>query len=186
MTEAIFATTARLWLLTGYNKLFTNLILLRISKVLNEAHQTGFCRMDHIQAVLRDIKHGRTHHLPPVPAFMNYEGALDSVLTRRTKSFFLSVFVGQAVDPCHKWIVGCYRNRSTNIQLLHRPLTLPIGKGIRNENITPPKLCCSGQWSRLTDTRTAFALMEKSCQISILLTSSSSFLGIPVKQSNVQ
>ncbi|KAE9413692.1 hypothetical protein Angca_002675, partial [Angiostrongylus cantonensis] len=67
-------------------KLFTKIILSRISRTLDEAQpveqagfRKGFCCMDHIQTVSRVIEVCQEYHLPLVLTFVDYEKAFDSV-----------------------------------------------------------------------------------------------------------
>ncbi|KAE9412968.1 hypothetical protein Angca_010100, partial [Angiostrongylus cantonensis] len=67
-------------------KLFTKIILSRISRTLDEAQpaeqagfRKGFCCMDHIQTMSRVIEVCREYHLPLVLTFVDYEKAFDSV-----------------------------------------------------------------------------------------------------------
>ncbi|KAE9419955.1 hypothetical protein Angca_002361, partial [Angiostrongylus cantonensis] len=73
-------------LLSVLYKLFTKIILSRISRTLDEAQpieqagfRKGFCCMDHIQTVSRVIEVCREYHLPLVLTFADYEKAFNSV-----------------------------------------------------------------------------------------------------------
>ncbi|KAE9418038.1 hypothetical protein Angca_008207, partial [Angiostrongylus cantonensis] len=73
-------------LLNVLYKLFTKIILSRISRTLDEAQpvdqagfRKGFCYMDNIQTVSRVIEVCREYHLPLVLTFVDYEKASDSV-----------------------------------------------------------------------------------------------------------
>ncbi|KAE9420486.1 hypothetical protein Angca_002078, partial [Angiostrongylus cantonensis] len=76
-------------------KVFTKIILLRISNTLDEAQpveQAGFrqnfCCMNHIKAVFRDVEVCRENHLLLVMTFIDYERASGSV---ETNSVLLSL-----------------------------------------------------------------------------------------------
>ena len=44
-------------------------------------------------------------------------------------------------------LADCYKNCSTNVQLFHRPLSIPIGKGVRQGDTLSPKLFTAAlQW----------------------------------------
>ncbi|KAE9412669.1 hypothetical protein Angca_010111, partial [Angiostrongylus cantonensis] len=93
--------------------------------------------MDHIQTVTRVIEVCREYHLPLVLTFVDYEKAFDSVETNA----ILSALVNQGVDPSYiRTLSDCYRNCTTEIQLSHRPLTIPIEKGVRQGDTISPKL----------------------------------------------
>ena len=108
---------------------------MRISKTLDEAQpveqagfRQGFCCMDHIQTVSRVIEVCREYRMPLVLTFVDYEKACDSVETNA----ILSALVDQGVEPSYmRTIADCFRNCNTKIQLFHRPLTIPIRKGVR-------------------------------------------------------
>ncbi|KAE9414729.1 hypothetical protein Angca_002785, partial [Angiostrongylus cantonensis] len=138
-------------LLSVLYKLFTKIILSRISRTLDEAQpveqagfRKGFCCMDHIQTVSRVIEVCREYHLPPVLNFVDYEKALESVETNA----ILSALVGQGMGPSYiRTLFDCYRNCTTKIQLFHRPLTIPIGKAVRQGDTISPKLFSAAlQW----------------------------------------
>ncbi|KAE9416575.1 hypothetical protein Angca_007480, partial [Angiostrongylus cantonensis] len=138
-------------LLSVLYKLFTKTILSCISRTLDEAQpveqagfRKGFCCMDHIQTVSRVIAVCREYHLPLVLAFVDYEKAFDSVETNA----ILSALVDQGVDPSYtRTMSDCYRSCATKIQLFHRPLTMPIGKGVRQGDTVSPKLFSAAlQW----------------------------------------
>ncbi|KAE9412714.1 hypothetical protein Angca_003797, partial [Angiostrongylus cantonensis] len=125
-------------------KLFTKIILSRLSRTLDEAQpveqagfREGFCCMDHIQNVSRVVEVCREYHLPLVLTFVDYEKAFDSVETNA----ILSALVDQGVDPSYiRTLSDCYRNCTTEIQLFHRPLTIPVGKRVRQGDTISPKL----------------------------------------------
>ena len=138
-------------LLSVLYKLFTKIILMRITKILDEAQpveqagfRQGFCCMDHIQTVSRVIEVCREYRMPLVLTFIDYEKAFDSVETNA----ILSALVDQGVEPSYiRTLADCYRDCSTKIQLFHRPLTIPIGKGVRQGDTISPKLFTAAlQW----------------------------------------
>ncbi|KAE9416321.1 hypothetical protein Angca_002462, partial [Angiostrongylus cantonensis] len=138
-------------LLSVLYKLFTKIILLRISRTLDEAppvEQTGFrkgfCCMDYIQTVSRVIEVCREYHLPLVLTFVDYEKAFDSV----EMNAILSALVDQGVDPSYiRTLFDCHQNCTTRIQLFHRPLAIPIGKGVQQGDTVSPKLFTAAlQW----------------------------------------
>ncbi|KAE9413785.1 hypothetical protein Angca_007815, partial [Angiostrongylus cantonensis] len=139
-------------LLSVLYKLFTKIILARISRALNEAQpieQAGFrkefCCMDHIQTASRFIEVCREYHLPLVLTFVDYEKEFDSVETNA----ILSALVDQRVDPSYiRTLSDCYWNCATKIQLFHRPLTISIGKGVRQgDTISPMLFSAALQWT---------------------------------------
>ena len=83
--------------------------------------------MDHIQTVSRVIEVCREYRLPLVLTFVDYEKAF-SVETKA----ILSALVDQGVDPAYvRTLADCYKDCTTTMQLFHRPLIIPVGKGIR-------------------------------------------------------
>ncbi|KAE9413390.1 hypothetical protein Angca_001988, partial [Angiostrongylus cantonensis] len=93
--------------------------------------------MDHIQIVSRVIEVCQEYHLLLVLTFVDYEKAFDSVETNA----ILSAVVDQGVGPSYiRTLSDCFRNCTTKIQLFHRPLTIPIGKGLRQGDTISPKL----------------------------------------------
>ncbi|KAK6734702.1 hypothetical protein RB195_018101 [Necator americanus] len=114
-------------------KVLTKIILTRISRTLDEAQpqeqagfRQGFSCLDHIQTVSRVIEVCREYRLPLVLTFVDYEKAFDNVETNA----ILSALVDQGVDASYvRTLANCYNRCATRIQLFHRPLTIPIGKG---------------------------------------------------------
>ncbi|KAK6737622.1 hypothetical protein RB195_019996 [Necator americanus] len=138
-------------LLSVLYKVFTKIILTRISRTLDEAQpqeQAGFRQefscLDHIQTVSRVIEVCRKYRLPLVLTFVDYEKTFDSVETNA----ILSALVDQGVDASYvRTLANCYDRWTTRIQLFHRPLTIPIGKGVRQGDTISPKLCTAAlQW----------------------------------------
>ena len=108
-------------LLSVLYKLFTKIILARISRTLDEAQPyerarlcQGFSCMDHIQTVAMVIEVCKENHLPLGLTFADYEKAFDSVETNA----ILSALVDQGVDSSYiRTLTDCYRHCSTSIQL---------------------------------------------------------------------
>lgn len=139
-------------LLSVLYKLFTKIILSRISRTLDEAQppeqagfRQGFSCVDNIQAVARVIEVCREYQMPLVLTFVDYEKAFDSVETNA----ILSALVDQGVDPSYiRTLADCNRNCTTTIRLFQRPLTIPIEKGVRQGDTISPKLFTAAlQWS---------------------------------------
>ncbi|KAK6764516.1 hypothetical protein RB195_024729 [Necator americanus] len=137
-------------LLSVLYKVFTKIILTRISRTLDEAQpqeQAGFRQefgcLDHIQTVSRVIEVYREYRLPLVLTFVDYEKAFDSVKTNA----ILSGLVDQDVDASYVKTANCYDRCATKIQLFHRSFTIPIGKEVRQSDIISPKLFTAAlQW----------------------------------------
>ncbi|KAK6735301.1 hypothetical protein RB195_018475 [Necator americanus] len=131
-------------LLSVLYKVFTKIIFTRISRTLDEAQpqeqagfRQGFSCLDHIQTVSRVIEACREYRLPFVLTFVNYEKALGSVQTNA----ILSALVHQGVEASYvRTLANCYDRCSSKIQLFHRPLTIPIGKGVRQGDTISPKV----------------------------------------------
>ncbi|KAK6750571.1 hypothetical protein RB195_002504 [Necator americanus] len=131
-------------LLSVLYKVFTKIILTRISRTLDEAQpqeqagfRQGFSCLDHIQTVSRVMEVCREYRLPLGLTFVDYEKAFDSVETNA----ILSALVDQGVDASYvRTLANCYDRCTTRIQLFHRPFTIPIGKGVRQGDTISPKL----------------------------------------------
>ncbi|KAK6732101.1 hypothetical protein RB195_016466 [Necator americanus] len=83
--------------------------------------------------------------IPPAPCpFVDYEKAFDSVETNA----ILSALVDEGVDASYVMtLANCYDRCTTRIQLFHRPLTIPIGKEVRQGDTISPKLFTAAlQW----------------------------------------
>ncbi|KAK6744007.1 hypothetical protein RB195_010982 [Necator americanus] len=138
-------------LLSVLYKVFTKIILTRISRTLDEVQpqeqagfRQGFSCLDHIQTVSRVIEVCREYRLPLVLTFVDYEKAFDSVETNA----ILSALVDQGVDASYvRTLANCYDRCTARIQLFHRPLTIPIGKRARQGDTISPKLFTAAlQW----------------------------------------
>ncbi|KAK6735435.1 hypothetical protein RB195_018570 [Necator americanus] len=117
-------------------------------RTLDEAQpqeQAGFRQrfscLDHIQT----IEVCREYRLPLVLTFVDYEKVFDIV----ELSAILSALVDQGGDALYvRTLANCYDRCTTEIQLFHRSLTIPIGKGVRQGDTVSPKLFtavhCSG------------------------------------------
>ena len=100
-------------------KLFTKIIMSRISKTLDEAQpseQAGFRKgyscIDHIQVVSRIVEVCREYQLPLALTFVDYEKAFDSVETNAV----LTALVDQGVDPTYiRTIADCNTGCTTSI-----------------------------------------------------------------------
>ncbi|KAK6738547.1 hypothetical protein RB195_020572 [Necator americanus] len=128
-------------LLIVLHKIFIKIILTRTSMTLDGAHlheQAGFHqRFNWLDNIYR---------LALVLTFVDYENAFDSVETNA----ILSAPVDQDVDASYvRTIPNCYVRCTTRIQLFHRFINIPIGKGVRQGDTTSPKLFTAAlQWIR--------------------------------------
>ncbi|KAK6755617.1 hypothetical protein RB195_014159 [Necator americanus] len=86
----------------------------------------------------------RENRLPVVLTFVDYEKAFDSA----EANAILSVLVDKCVDASYvRTLANCYYRCTTGIQLFHRPLTIPIGKEVRQGDTISPKLFTAAlQW----------------------------------------
>ncbi|KAK6760491.1 hypothetical protein RB195_021816 [Necator americanus] len=138
-------------LLSVLYKVFTKIILTRIFRTLDEARpqeqagfRQGFSCLDHIRTVSRVIEVCHEYRLSLDLTFVDYEKAFDSVETNA----ILSALVDQGVDASYmRTLANCYERCTTRIQLFHRLLTIPIGKGVRRGDTISPKLFTAAlQW----------------------------------------
>ncbi|KAK6743278.1 hypothetical protein RB195_010501 [Necator americanus] len=167
-------------LLSVLYKVF-KIILTRISTTLDEAQpqeqagfRQGFGCLDHIQTVSRVIEVCREYHLPLVLTFVDYEKVFDSVETNA----ILSALVDQGVDASYvRKLANCYDRCTTRIQLFHRPLTIPIGTGIRQGDTISLKLFTAALqciMKSLSWEERAYVLMEGLFRTFVSRTTSSS------------
>ncbi|KAK6758945.1 hypothetical protein RB195_016271 [Necator americanus] len=97
----------------------------------------GSSCMDQIQTVSRVTEVCWEYHLPLDLSFDDCEEAFESVETNPV----LPALVDQGVDASHvRTLANCYDRCTTRIQLFHCPLTMPIGKGVRQGDTISPKL----------------------------------------------
>ncbi|KAK6754360.1 hypothetical protein RB195_013390 [Necator americanus] len=119
-------------LLSVLYKVFTKIINRTLDEAQPQEEQAGFHQgfscLDHIQTVSRVMEVCREYRLPLVLTIVDYEKAFDSVETNA----ILSALVDQGVDASN---------------LFHSPLTIPIGKGVRQGDTISPKLVTAAlQW----------------------------------------
>ncbi|KAK6743803.1 hypothetical protein RB195_010853 [Necator americanus] len=168
-------------LLSVLYKIFTKIILTRISRTLDEAQpqeqagfRQGFSCLDHIQIVSSVIEVCREYRLPLVLTFVDYEKAFDSVETNA----ILSALVDQGVDASYvRTLANCYERCTTRIQLFYRPLTIPIGKEVRQGDTISPKLFTAALqciMKSLSWEERAYVLMEDLFRTFVSWTTSSS------------
>ncbi|KAK6751174.1 hypothetical protein RB195_002879 [Necator americanus] len=140
-----------IWLLSVLYKVFTKIT--RIYRTLDEVksqEQGGFRQrfscLDHIQIMSRVIEVCREYRLPLVLTFVVYEKAFDSTETNAILSTINQNY--QGVDALYvRTSANCYDRCITKIQLFHRPLTIPIGKEVRQGDTISPKLFTAAlQW----------------------------------------
>ncbi|KAK6743844.1 hypothetical protein RB195_010880 [Necator americanus] len=168
-------------LLSVLYKVFTKIILTRISRTLDEAQpqeqaglRQGFSCLDHIQTVSRVIEVCREYRLPLVLIFVDYEKAFDSVETNAV----LPALVDQGVDASYvRTLANCYDRCTTRIQLFHCPLTIPVGKEVRQGDTISPKLFTAALqciMKSLSWEERAYVLMEDLFRTFVSWTTSSS------------
>ncbi|KAK6740801.1 hypothetical protein RB195_008947 [Necator americanus] len=99
-------------LLSVLYKVFTKIILTRISRTMDEAQpqeqagfRQGFSCLDHNQTVSRVIEICREYRLPIVLTFVEHEKEFDSV----EANAILSALLDQSVDALHvRTLANCY------------------------------------------------------------------------------
>ncbi|KAK6749858.1 hypothetical protein RB195_002083 [Necator americanus] len=176
-------------LLSVLYKVFTKIILIHISRTLDEAQpqeqagfRQGFSCLDHIQTVSRIIEVCREYPLPLVLTFFDYGKAFDSVETNA----ILSALVDQGVDTSYvRTLANRYDRCTTRIQLFHRPLTIPLGKEVRQDDTRSPKLFTAAlQWIMKSLSWEERGIRVDGRFLSNLLsrTTSFSFRAVPMKQ----
>ncbi|VDL78272.1 unnamed protein product [Nippostrongylus brasiliensis] len=97
----------------------------------------NFSCMDQIQTVTWLIEKSCEYHIPLVLFFVDYRKAFDSMEINAV----LNALVHAGVPPPYVQLLDeCFSNTSTTIQLFDQKLTIPIGKGARQEDTICPKL----------------------------------------------
>ncbi|WKX88632.1 hypothetical protein Q1695_008343 [Nippostrongylus brasiliensis] len=127
----------------GCLQVITSILLNRMERILDDnqpVEQAGFRKnfscMDQIP-VAQLIERSREYHIPLVLVFVDYRKAFDSVEINAV----LNALVHAGVpSPYVQLLDECFSNTSTTIQLFDRKLTMPIGKGARQEDPIFPKL----------------------------------------------
>lgn len=131
-------------LLSALYKLFTKVLLNRITPTLDEAQpreQAGFRRgystTDHLQTLRQVIERSREFQRPLAVVFVDYEKAFDTVEYNAVHN----ALIRQNVQPKYVRLLdnintGC----STQITLFQRPIEIPIERGVRQGDTISPKL----------------------------------------------
>ncbi|KAK6764960.1 hypothetical protein RB195_025048 [Necator americanus] len=85
------------------------------------------------------------YRLPLVLASVDYE---EKAFDRVETNAILSALLDQGVDASYvRTLASCYDRCTTRIQLFHRSLTIPIGKGVRQGDTMLPELFAAAlQW----------------------------------------
>ena len=125
-------------------KLFTKIIVNRITEQLDAAQppeqagfRKGFCTLDHMQAVNQVQERAREKDMKLYLVFVDYEKAFDSVEINAV----LNALVSQGVSNHYVDILeDVYDGCTTEIKLFEQPITIPIGRGVRQGDTISPKL----------------------------------------------
>ncbi len=131
-------------LLSHIYKLFTKIIVTRLSNNLDyqqPREQAGFRKnystMDHIFTLTQLIERAREYKLPLCVAFVDYEKAFDSVEINAV----LTSLQKQGIEAQYiNLLKEANSNCTTDIKLLPTPVTIPVGKGVKQGDTISPKL----------------------------------------------
>ncbi len=131
-------------LLSHIYKLFTKIIVTRLSNDLDyqqPREQAGFRKnystMDHIFALTQLIERAKEYKLPLCVAFVDYEKAFDSVEINAV----LTSLQRQGIEAAYvNLLQEANTNCTTDINLLSAPITVPVGKGVKQGDTISPKL----------------------------------------------
>ena len=131
-------------LMSQLSKLFSRVILNRISKWLEEGNRReqagfrgGYSTIDHIHTVCQVIERSREYKIPLCMLFVDFKKAFDSV----EKQAVLNALKHHAVPESYVSMIDeLYTQCATDIQLLHTPVKVPVERGVKQGDVISPTL----------------------------------------------
>uniref|UniRef100_A0A914UI99 Reverse transcriptase domain-containing protein n=1 Tax=Plectus sambesii TaxID=2011161 RepID=A0A914UI99_9BILA len=131
-------------LLSALHKTFTKITLNRLTRELDEQQpqeqagfRAGYGTMDHIHVINQLLERCREYKMPLVLMFVDYEKAFNSIEINAV----LQAIHGQGIaDDYAALIQELNSSCSTDIMLFHRPLHIPVARGVKQGDTISPNL----------------------------------------------
>ena len=131
-------------LLTSTYKIFTKVLLNRLTKLLDEQQppeqagfRAGYSTMDHIHVLNQLLEKSREYKIPLVMAFVDYEKAFDSV---EINAMLLALQQQGIGSEYIALLQELNKDCNTEITLFDRPINIAIGRGVKQGDPISPKL----------------------------------------------
>ena len=131
-------------LLSQIYKVFTKIITKRITSILDEQQpreqagfRKGYSTRDHLFCLTQILERSREYKLPLCIVFVDFEKAFDSVELN-------AVLQSLAEQGVQREYIELLRNANTNctteVTLFANPISIPVGKGVKQGDTISPKL----------------------------------------------
>uniref|UniRef100_A0A914VNL8 Reverse transcriptase domain-containing protein n=1 Tax=Plectus sambesii TaxID=2011161 RepID=A0A914VNL8_9BILA len=135
-------------LLSALYKTFTKIILNRLTRELDEQQpreqagfRAGYGTMDHIHVINQLLERCREYKTPLVLTFVDYEKAFDSI---EINAVLQAIHCQGIEDDYVALIQELNSSCSTDITLFHRPLHIPVARGVKQGDTISPKVFNAG------------------------------------------